>query len=341
MRQWMIRSGAIDESSLDLIDNAPVPQPGRGEILIGVRAASLNYRDHLVLKGTYYGVLDHDIVPLSDAAGIVEAVGPGVARFKVGDRVVSQYYENWPDGPFIGEDKVGPPVGGPHQRGLLAEYAVLAEGGAMPIPDSMSFAGAAALPCAGATAWNALFGSSPVTAGQTVLVLGTGGVSMLALQLANMAGARVIATSSRTDKMARAKALGADVTINYLENPDWGQLVLDATDGKGCEKIIEIGGDGTLEQSLKSVAFGGEIALIGFMSHADAAPSAFNALYKAAILRGIAIGNARMFGEMTALFDRSGIEPVVDRVFAFEDTVAAYLYKRSADMFGKVVINVA
>jgi NADPH:quinone reductase-like Zn-dependent oxidoreductase len=205
----------------------------------------------------------------------------------------------------------------------------------------MSFASAAALPCAGATAWNALFGNSPVTADQTVLVLGTGGVSMLALQLAKMVGARVIATSSHTDKMAKAEALGADVTINYLENPDWGQRVLDATDGKGCEKIVEIGGDGTLEQSLKAIAFGGEIALVGFMSHADAAPSAFNALYKAAMLRGIAIGNARMFGEMTALFDRSGVSPVVGRVFAFEDVVAAYLHKRSADLFGKVIVTVA
>jgi NADPH:quinone reductase-like Zn-dependent oxidoreductase len=340
MRQWMITRGALDESALRLVGDVPVPKPGPGEILLRIHATSLNYRDHLVLNGSYYGVLDHDIVPLSDAAGVVAAIGPNVEKFKAGDRVASQYYQNWPDGPFTGEDKVGPPIGGPHQRGMLAEYGVLTESGAMPIPDSLSFQQAAALPCAGNTAWNALFAAAPVTAGQNVLVLGTGGVSMLALQMAKAVGARVIATSSRADKMERARKLGADTTINYVEHPEWSKQVLESTDGEGCHKVVEIGGDGTLGQSLASIAYGGEIALVGFMAHADTAPSAFNALYKAARLRGVALGNAKMFAQMTALFDRAGVAPVVGRVFEFEDAVEAYRHKRSADMFGKVVISV-
>jgi NADPH:quinone reductase-like Zn-dependent oxidoreductase len=340
MRQWMIMGGSLDESALKFIEDVPVPKPGPGEILVRIHATSLNYRDHLVLNGSYYGVLDHSIVPLSDAAGVVEAVGPNVTKFKAGDRVASQYYQNWPDGPFIGEDKVGPPIGGPHQRGMLAEFGVLTEAGAMPIPDSLTFQQAAALPCAGSTAWNALFADAPVVAGQNVLVLGTGGVSMLALQMAKAVGARVIATSSRADKMTRAKALGADATINYLNHPDWSKQVLEITGGEGCHKIVEVGGDGTLGQSLASVAYGGEIALVGFMAHADTVPSAFNALYKAARMRGIALGNAKMFGEMTALFDRAGVAPVIGKVFEFKEAVEAYRHKRSTDMFGKVVISV-
>ena len=341
MRQWMVTSGAKDESALKLVDNVPVPRPGPGEVLVKIHATSLNYRDHLVLHGTYYGTLDHDIVPISDAAGVVEAVGAGVTRFKPGDRVASQYYSNWPSGPFEGEDKIGPPVGGPHQRGTLAEYALLAETGTMPIPDSMSFQGAAALPCAGNTAWNALFNDRPVKAGETVLVMGTGGVSMLALQLAKGVGARVIATSSRADKMERAKALGADFTINYVENPKWSEQILEFTGGEGCHKIVEVGGDGTLEQSLASVAYGGEIALVGFLAPAERPPSPFTAMYKVARMRGVAIGSADMFAGMTALYDKTGMKPAVGAEFAFEDAVAAYLHKGSRDMFGKVVINVA
>lgn len=341
MRQWMISSGARDESALKLVEGVPVPDPGPGEVLIKVHSTSLNYRDHLVLHGNYYGILDHDIVPLSDGAGTVEAVGEGVSRFKVGDRVASQYYSNWLDGPFEGEDKIGPAVGGPHQRGMLAEYTLLAENGTMPIPDSMSFQDAAALPCAGNTAWNALFGAAPVEQGQNVLVMGTGGVSMLALQMAKAVGARVIATSSRADKMARATEIGADLVINYVDHPKWSEQVLEFTGGVGCHKIVEVGGDGTLEQSLTSVAYGGEVGLVGFLAKAERAPSAFMAMYKAARLRGVAMGSARMFGEMTRLYEKAGIAPAIGRQFAFEDAVEAYLHKGSPDMFGKIVINVA
>lgn len=340
MRQWMVSSGAKDESALKLVDNVPVPEAGPGEILVKIHATSLNYRDHLVLHGTYYGTLDHDIVPLSDAAGVVEAVGEGVTKFKVGDRVASQYYQNWPSGPFPGEDKIGPPIGGPHQRGMLAEYAVLTEAGAMPIPDSLSFREAAALPCAGNTAWNALFGDAPVQAGQTVLVLGTGGVSMIALQMAKAVGARVIATSSRADKMAMAEALGADLVINYVDHPQWSEQVLAFTNGAGCDKIVEVGGDGTLEQSLASIGYGGEIALTGFLAAADRPPSAFMSMYKGARMRGVALGNGEMFADMIALYDRAGVKPAIGRVFGFEQTVEAYHHKASTDMFAKIVVDV-
>lgn len=340
MRQWMIAAGGVDEGALKLVEDAPVPDPGPGELRIRVHAASLNYRDHLVMHGNFYGVLDHDVVPLSDASGVVDALGEGVTQFKVGDRVASLYYENWPDGPFIGEDKIGPALGGPHQRGVLADYAILTESGAVAVPDSLSFVEAAALPCAGTTAWNALFGGTPLAAGQTVLVQGTGGLSMLALQMAKAVGAKVIATSSNNAKRRRAEALGADATLNYVEEPEWSARVLALTDGRGCEKIVDIGGDGTLGESMKAIAFEGEIAVTGFMAMADAAPSPVNALFKACTLRGIAMGSRRMSIEMMALFERSALRPVIDRVFAFEDAAAAFRYKGSPEMFGKIVISI-
>jgi len=340
MKQWIIRSGSRDDTSLHLVNDAKIPTPGPREVLVRIKATSLNYRDELVLNGSYYGPLDQDIVPLSDGAGIVEAVGRDIKRFKVGDRVASQYYENWLDGNYDDEDKIGPPVGGPRQRGVLAEYVLLAENGTMPIPDNMSYEGAAALPVAGATAWNALFAHNPIRANDTVLVLGTGGVSMMALQMAKIVGARVIATSSRPEKMQRAKELGADEAINYNTEPEWGQIVRKLTGGAGVDKIIEVGGDGTLEQSMQAIAFDGEIALVGFLAASVKPPSAFRAIYRATKLRGIALGNARMFAAMTALFEHAGVAPVVDRVFPFADVVEAYRHKRSENMFGKVVIGV-
>jgi NADPH:quinone reductase-like Zn-dependent oxidoreductase len=244
MRQWVIRQGA---SSLDdmMLRDVPEPQPGPGEVLVRVRACSLNYRDQLIPLGRYMGnTVSMDTVPLSDGAGEVVAVGPGVTGFKAGDRVAGSFFQNWIDGPP--NPGAGPALGAPPAAGMLQDLVVLPEHGVVPLARSLSFEEAACLPCAGVTAWNALMeGPQPLRAGESVLVLGTGGVSLLALQIAKAAGAQVIATSSSDDKLARVTALGADKTVNYRSTPEWGLAAADLAGG-GVDHVVEVGGAGTL-----------------------------------------------------------------------------------------------
>jgi len=336
VKAWQLDKGATSLDALHLVD-VPQPEAWPGEVLIRVRACSINYRDQLIPLGQYMGgAVDRDVTPLSDGAGEVVAVGTGVTRFKAGDRVAGTFFQNWVSGsPHAG---IGPALGAPPAKGMLAEYVTLPERGVVPIASSLSFEEAATLPCAGVTAWNALMEGSPsVGPGRWVAVLGTGGVSLLALQIAKATGARVLATSSSDEKLERVKALGADAVINYRTTPDWGAEAFRLTGG--VDHVVEVGGQGTLAQSMAAVGFGGEIAFIGVLSReGNANPREM--MFKAGRLRGIFVGSAQMAERLNAAVDACSIKPVVDRVFDFDAARAAYDYQSSASLFGKVVIRV-
>lgn len=336
MRQWVIRAGATSLDDMALRD-VPEPEAGPGEVLVRVRACSLNYRDQIIPLGLYMGgTVAMDTVPLSDGAGEVVAVGAGVTSVKPGDRVAGTFFQNWIDGPP--NPGAGPALGAPPATGMLQDLVVLPEHGVVPLAESLSFEEAACLPCAGVTAWNALMeGPHPVRAGESVLVLGTGGVSLLALQIAKAAGAQVIATSSSDQKLARATALGADKTINYREVPAWGTAAADLSGG-GVDHVVEVGGAGTLKQSITAVGFGGEIALIGVLTReGDTNPHPL--MFKGGSIRGIFVGSRGMASRLNAFIDTHAIKPVIDCTFDIEQALEAYRYQSSSALFGKVVIT--
>ena len=335
MRQWIVTRGSTSLDGLVLRD-APEPVPGAGEVLVRVRACSLNYRDQIIPLGLYMGgPVAEDTVPLSDGAGEIVALGEGVTGWAVGDRVAGLFFQNWADGPP--NPGVGPALGAAGAPGMLQDLVVLPATGVVRIADSLSFAEAACLPCAGVTAWNALMaGPRPVKAGESVLVLGTGGVSLLALQIAKAAGAIVVATSSSDAKLDRARALGADHLINYRTTPEWGAAAAGLTGG--IDHVVEVGGAGTLAQSIAAVGFAGEIALIGVLTR-EGNTNPHGLMFKGAAIRGIFVGSCAMAGGLNALIDAHGIKPVIDRRFAIADAKDAWAYQASPDLFGKVVIT--
>jgi len=337
MKAYTFQPGATGLDGLVLVDR-PDPQPGPHEVLIRVRAASLNYRDHLVATGRYFVPLDRPTIPLSDGAGEVAAVGAEVTRFQPGDRVAGTFLQVWKDGPRPARaEALGVPL-----DGALAEYMVLHEDGVVHLPRRLSFEQAATLPCAGVTAWNALFvAGRPVRPGDIVLCLGTGGVSTFGLQFAKAAGARVIVTSSSDDKLRRAADLGADEGINYVRTADWDQEVARLTGGRGVDHVIEIGGAGTLPRSYRSIAFGGKIALIGFLAPGGGDANPFPLMMKGGSLHGIGVGSTRMFEEMNAAIEAARLQPVVDQVFPFRDAAEAFRRLASQQFVGKIVIAVS
>ena len=337
MKTWVLRSGATSLDDMQLVDR-DLPEPGPGQVQIRVRACSLNYRDQLIPQGKYMGgTITQDVVPLSDGVGEVTAIGAGVTRFSIGDRVAGTFFQNWEDGPA--NPASGPALGAPPADGMLSEYVLLPEQGVVHAATSLSYEEAATLPCAGVTAWNALMeGPRPTKVGDTVLVLGTGGVSLLALQIAKAAGATVIATSSSDAKLERVKALGADHVINYRTTPHWGAEAVRLSGGKGIDHVVEVGGAGTLAQSIQAVGFGGEIALIGVLTReGDTSPHGL--MFKGASIRGIFVGSRGMATRLNAFIDQHGIKPVVDRTFDMAAAKDAYTYQASPDLFGKTVIT--
>jgi NADPH:quinone reductase-like Zn-dependent oxidoreductase len=315
----------------------PWPSPGRGQVAIRVRAASLNRRDQAIADGTYFGnPVARETIPLSDCAGEIAAVGDGVTRVKVGDRVTATFFQTPPDGPpFAADAALASPI-----DGVLAEQIVLYENGVVPIPASLSFEEAACLPCAGVTAWNALMcAGPPVVANQTVLTLGTGGVSMFALQFARTAGARVIVTSSSDAKLARVLTLGATATINYTVSPDWHKDVASLTGGRGADCVVELVGVGTLERSFAAVAARGKVCLIGVLSGRSAPLNPYGIMWKEATLRGIRVGTREMFEQMNLAIEANGIKPVIHSVIPFESALDAWRLQASGDFVGKIVIN--
>jgi NADPH:quinone reductase-like Zn-dependent oxidoreductase len=336
MKSWQLNKGATSLDDLVLVTREK-PIPGLGEVLIRVRACSLNYRDSLVAKGQYMGgVVERDITPLSDGVGEIEAVGAGVTQYKVGDKVAGTFFQGWVSG--APSAAIGPALGAPPASGMLSEYVTLPEYGVVPLAQSLSFEEAATLPCAGVTAWNALMeGVPPVRPGAWVAVLGTGGVSLLALQIAKAAGARVIATSSSDEKLERVRAMGADATINYKTTPDWGVEAMRVTGG--VDHVVEVGGQGTLAQSMQAIGFGGEIGLIGVLSR-DGNVTPRDIMFKAGRIRGIFVGSAAMARSLNNAIDANHIKPVIDKVFGFDEVKAAYAYHASPALFGKTVITV-
>jgi NADPH:quinone reductase-like Zn-dependent oxidoreductase len=338
MRAYIVPAGCTKAGDIRLVER-PDPMPGPNQVLVRVRAASLNYRDQAITLGVYIGgPLTRDTIPLSDGAGDVVAVGAGVTRFRPGDRVVASFNQIPPDGsPFAARLALGAPL-----DGMLTEHAVLYEEGLLPIPEGLTYEEAACLPCAGVTAWHALmYAGRPLTAGDTVLALGTGGVSMFALQFASAAAARVIVTSSSDEKIARAKSMGASDGINYVRTPAWDQEVLKLTAGRGVDCVIEVGGVGTLNKSFQSLAFGGKVVLIGLLtgrSGGDINPYAL--MPKRGNLHGIFVGDRDMFETMNKAIEANGIRPSVDKVFAFDAARDAYRYQASGQFVGKVVIRV-
>jgi NADPH:quinone reductase-like Zn-dependent oxidoreductase len=320
---------------LKLID-LPEPKPGVGQILIRVRATSLNYRDTAVVSGRYPGQT-LPVIPLSDGAGDVVAIGENVTRVKVGDRVAGIFFQDWISGKLTRE-KIKSALGGAID-GMLAEYVVLDGEGVVVLPEHLSYEEGASLPCAAVTAWQALVTRGGLAAGETVLLLGTGGVSIFALQFAKILGAKIIITSSSDAKLERAKAMGAHETINYKTYPDWQEKVWKLTQKEGVDQIIEVGGAGTLEKSLRSVRVGGRVSLIGVLGGAGEVNHT-QILMKSIDVQGIYVGSREMFEAMNQAIALHQIQPVIDRVFPFSEAPEAYRYLQSGSHFGKVIVSI-
>ncbi len=336
MKAWTIQQhGARD--GLALVEQ-PDPQVAAGEVLVRIRAVSLNYRDLITLEQQRPGNLPPPLVPCSDGAGEVLAIGAGVKRFAVGDRVAGIFFRDWVSGPF--ELRHHGAAGGGSIHGMLREFVALPEHAWVSTPSQLSCEEAACLPCAAVTAWQALFTRGGLRAGATVLVLGTGGVSTFALQLATAAGAKVIVTSSRDEKLERAKALGAWQTINYRTTPDWDKEVWRLTEKRGVDHVVEVGGPGTLGRSMNAVAAGGQIALIGVLTGFGAPDaSLFPLVARNARLDGIYVGSRADFEALNAFLAPHAIRPVVDCVFPFAEVREAFAHMQSAAHFGKIVVT--
>jgi NADPH:quinone reductase-like Zn-dependent oxidoreductase len=312
----------------------PAPEPGAREVLIRVRATSLNYRDLLIARWA-----QQPVIPLSDGAGEVVAVGPGVTRFAAGDRVAGCFFPYWIDGEAKPE-YIGAALGGGTVNGMLAEQVVLPADAVVPIPDYMTYEEAATLPCAALTAWNAMFVQARLRPGQSVLLLGTGGVSIAGLQLGRIAGIRTIITSSSDDKLERARALGADGTVNYREREDWDRAVLDLTGGRGVDLVLEVAGTATFPQSMAATRMGGDIVLIGALAHEGRDPGTAPLVARNIRATRIYVGSRVMFDDMMRALELREVHPVIDRVFPFDEAVAAYRMLESQTHLGKIVVQV-
>jgi NADPH:quinone reductase-like Zn-dependent oxidoreductase len=334
MKTYEIQQFGFD--GLRLVER-PQPEPEAHQVLLKMRAASLNYRDLMIVSGRYNPRMRFPLVPLSDGVGEVVAVGEGVTRVKVGDRVAGTFFERWVSGELT-DELAKTALGGGGKNGVLSEFVALHEDGVVGVPEHLSDEEAATLPCAALTAWNALVTQGNIKAGDVVLVLGTGGVSTFALQFALMSGARVIVTSSSDEKLARARELGAHDGINYKTHPDWEEQARALTDGRGVDHVVEVGGAGTFAKSLRAARRGGTVSLIGVLSGAgevNPIPILMNGLR----VQGIYVGSRTMFEAMNAAIGLHKMRSVVDRVFPFADAPAAMEYMASGSHFGKVCIR--
>ncbi len=338
MLVYKIRPGAgIESLSRSEIPSRP---PGTHEVRVRINAVSLNYRDVIVAKGTYPISSEGPVVPVSDAAGEVIETGSGATRFKRGDRVATSFFPNWVDGEPTPE-KTADSLGASGCDGALAEEVVQHEQSLVLIPANLNYIQAATLTCAGLTAWSALFDAGGLKPGDTVLLLGTGGVSIWALQLAKAAGLRSIVTSSSDTKLERAKILGATETINYRKNPEWQQDVQRLTKGRGVDLVVEVGGTQTLARSVNCARTGGSVAIIGGVSGFGGEFQPFSLIGGTRKLLGITVGSRIALEQLVRFVDVAGIQPAVDRVFQFDEAIQAYEYLESGHHFGKVVIQVA
>jgi len=332
-------------ASLTLITDVRVVLPSHGEVLVRMRAASINHRDLSMANAQFPGVYPPNLIPLSDGAGDVVAVGEGVTKFAVGDRVINTFFSNWEDGPAKAEHTA---LGG-QVHGVLAQYRTFSETALVFIPSFLSYVEAATIPCTGVTAWNTLFSKSPITPESSVLVLGTGGLSMFVLQICQAVGTRVIVTSSSDAKIARAiEVYGAAGGVNYIKTPDWAPEVRKLTDGKGVDHAMEIGGAGTLLPTVLSAGMGGQVHLLGvaLSSGQPDPPTAAimaTAIFGALSLNGVYVGSRKMSEDLVAFITKHHIHPVVDKVFSWtkpEDVVEAFAYQTKGPNMGKVVLTI-
>lgn len=319
------------------INERPEPKAGPGEAVVAIRAVSLNYRDLMMVRGHYNPRQPLPLIPCSDGVGEIIAVGEGVTRVKVGQRVAGTFSQSWIGGPPEAE-KLRMTLGGPID-GMLAEQVCLDAEGLVPIPEYLSNVEASCLPCAALTAWSALVEYGDVRAGDRVLVLGSGGVSVFALQIARMLGAEVIATSSSDEKRGKLENLGAVATINYADTPKWSKEIRRLTGGRGVDQVVEVGGSGTLEESLRSVKTGGVVSVIGVLSGISSPLNILPILMQHLRLQGILVGSREAFERMNRAFEMHRIQPVIDRVFPFDEGVEAFRYFESGSHFGKVCIS--
>jgi NADPH:quinone reductase-like Zn-dependent oxidoreductase len=315
----------------------PDPTAAPLHVVIKMSAVSLNYRDFLTIEGKYNPRLPLPLVPLSDGVGEVVAIGDGVARVKVGDRVAGNFSQKWLGGEPA-RSKLGASLGGPLD-GMLSEFRALHEDGLVHVPSHLTDEEAATLPCAAVTAWNSLINLGGLRAGEAVLLQGTGGVSIFALQFAKLSGARVIITSSSDEKLERAKELGADFGINYSTTPDWDKEAKQLTGGIGVDHIIEVGGAGTFSKSLRSIKIGGHIGLIGNLSGNATDVNLVLILMQNLRIQGVLVGSRDTFEAMNRAIEVHRLRPVIDRVFAFEEARQAFEYMASGSHFGKIVIK--
>jgi NADPH:quinone reductase-like Zn-dependent oxidoreductase len=322
---------------LALVDK-PVPEPGAGEVLVRLKAATLNYRDLIAVKGGYGSRQKFPLVPLSDGAGVIERVGPGVREFVSGDRVIGSFFENWIGGE-PSESKMRSALGGAVD-GVLSEHRIFPRHALVKTPDHLSDIEAAALPCAGVTAWSAVVKLGGIKPGQTVLTQGSGGVSLFAIQFAKMCGARVIATSSSDAKIERLKTLGADFTLNYKATPDWGKKAREWT-GHGVDLVVEVGGVGTLNESIRATRIGGTIAFIGVLAGPPTSDSRLPLMVmQQQRLQGVTVGSVEDLQAMADAIAVHRMKPVVDRIFSFDQVRQAFSHMESGAHFGKVAIEI-
>jgi NADPH:quinone reductase-like Zn-dependent oxidoreductase len=338
MRAYQLPKGGAGIESLAKVD-LPEPKPQHRQVKVKVAACSLNFRDLGIVRGTYRMPVRDKVVPLSDGAGEVVEIGEGVTRVKVGDKVASCFFQRWVGGE-PSQTVQASALGGAID-GMLAEYVVLEEDGLVKIPEHLSVVEGATLPCAAVTAWHAMMAHAKLIAGQSVLLQGTGGVSIFALQFAHAMGVTAIITSSSDDKLARAKKLGAAHTINYKTTPDWEKAAVAFTGSRGVDHVVEVGGAGTLARSFGAIRIGGKISMIGGLSGAATELNPGLIMARRANIQGISVGSTEMFEAMNAAISANAIKPVIDREFGFDEAQAAYQHMASGAHFGKIVIRVS
>jgi len=337
MRAYQLPKGGAGIDALVRID-LPEPKPQYRQVLVKVGACSLNFRDLGIVRGSYRMPVRDKLIPLSDGAGEVVETGPGVTRAKVGDTVASCFFQRWPGGepgPHVHASALGGGI-----DGMLAEYVVLEEEGIVKVPKHLTVEEAATLPCAAVTVWHAMMQHAKLVAGQTVLLQGTGGVSIFGLQFAHAMGIAAVITSSSDDKLKRAKALGAACTVNYKTTPEWDKAAVAFTGGRGVDHVVEVGGASTLARSFGAIRTGGKISMIGGLSGGATELNPGLIFSRRANVQGISVGSTEMFEAMTAAVAANKIKPVVDRVFGFDEAPAAYQHMASGAHFGKIVIRV-
>lgn len=339
MRAYELPKGGAGIDALTIVDR-PMPKPLYRQVLVKVAACSLNYRDLGIARGTYRMPVRDKLIPLSDGAGEVAEIGSGVTRVKVGDKVAGAFFQRWPAGEMSPQETAASALGGSID-GMLAEYVVLEEEGVVKIPEHLSLAEGATLPCAGVTAWGALVHHAKLIAGNTVLLQGTGGVSIFGLQLARAMGITAIITSSSDEKLKRAAALGAAFGINYKTTPEWDKAAREFTGGRGVDHVLEVGGKDTLARSFGAIRVGGKISIIGGVSGGASDLNPGLIFSKRANVQGIYVGSTEMFETMNAAIAANKIKPAVDRVFGFDEVKAAFNHMAAGAHFGKIVVCVA